>query len=286
VRAVALGPLAPVREVVDRLVLAMSRLVRGGTSPGLGAALAAFDADRAALADLLGTPHLGDGPVVVVPSSELPAVPWPALPPLVGRPVVVTPSATHWSREPDPPATGRPLFAAGPGLAHAEAEVAAIAGPDADVLVGEEATVDAVVAAFGSRRLLHVAAHGEFRSDAPLFGGVDLADGRLTMLDLRAAAGHPELVVLPACHLAATRSLAGGESLGAVAALLGLGVRSVVAPQLAVADDVAADLMRSFHDQLATSAPAAALGTAVGEVVGAGGYAAASAAAFSCAGWG
>jgi CHAT domain-containing protein len=154
------------------------------------------------------------------------------------------------------------------------------------VLVGPEATVDAVVAAFGSRRLLHVAAHGEFRSDAPLFGGVDLVDGRLTLLDLRGAPGHPDLVVLPACHLAATRALAGGESLGAVAALLGLGVRTTVAPLLAVADDVAAELMRAFHRQLATSDPAAALGTAVGEVVRDGGPAAATAAAFSCAGWG
>jgi CHAT domain-containing protein len=134
--------------------------------------------------------------------------------------------------------------------------------------------------------VLHVAAHGEFRSDAPLFGGVDLADGRLTLLDLRTAGGHPELVVLPACHLAATRSLSGGESLGAVAALLGLGVRTVVAPLLAVADDVAADLMRAFHGHLATSDPAAALGASVGEVVRAGGPAAATAAAFACAGWG
>ena len=196
----------------------------------------------------------------------------------------MAPSATRWCRDPDPPAPGRPLFAAGPGLPHAEAEVRAIAAGDADVLTGDRSTVDAVVSAFGSRRMLHVAAHGEFRSDAPLFGGVDLADGRLTLLDLRAASGHPALVVLPACHLAATRALSGGESLGAVAALLGLGVHTVVAPQLAVADDVAADLMRSFHGQLAGADAAAALGAAVGAVVRSGEPAAASAAAFICAG--
>ena len=115
----------------------MSRLVRGGTSPGLAAALAGFEADRAELARRLGAAELGDGTVVVVPSASLTGVPWGALPPLVGRPVTVAPSATRWCRDPDPPAAGRPLFAAGPGLPHAEAEVRAIAGGDADVLTGD-----------------------------------------------------------------------------------------------------------------------------------------------------
>jgi CHAT domain-containing protein len=204
----------------------------------------------------------------------------------VGRPVTVAPSATHWCRTSDGHAAGRPLFVAGPGLPHAVAEVAAAAAGDADVLTGDEATVDAVVDAFGARRLLHVAAHGEFRADAPLFGGVDLADGRLTLLDLRTATGHPELVVLPACYLAATRPLTGGESLGAVAALLGLGVGTVIAPLHAVADEAAAAVMGSFHHHLARSAPSAALGVAVGEVVTSGEPAAATAASFTCAGRG
>ena len=58
----------------------------------------------------------------------------------------------------------------------------------------------------------------------------------------------------------------------------------MVAPQLAVADDVAADLMRSFHDQLADADAAAALGAGVGAVVRSGEPASASAAAFICAG--
>ena len=90
--------------------------------------------------------------------------------------------------------------------------------------------------------------------------------------------------MLPACHLAATRPLTGGESLGAVVALLGLGVRTVVAPLHAVADDVAASVMGSFHHHLSRMTAPAALGAAIGEVVGTGGPAAATAAAFRCAG--
>ena len=57
----------------------------------------------------------------------------------------------------------------------------AAGNPGARVLRGDDATVDRVVAAVAGADLVHVAAHGRFRSDGPLFSSFRLADGALTI---------------------------------------------------------------------------------------------------------
>src|SRR5690606_29951886 len=54
-RSLVTGRVGEVRVGVDGMRLAMSRLVRGGTSPGRSAALAGFERDRAVLARQLRT---------------------------------------------------------------------------------------------------------------------------------------------------------------------------------------------------------------------------------------
>ena len=77
---------------------------------------------------------LGDAGVIIVPAGPLASVPWNLLPDLRGRPVTVCPSASSWMsawrRRPPSvvaPDAVRPLLVAGPDLAHAAAEVTAIA---------------------------------------------------------------------------------------------------------------------------------------------------------------
>ena len=57
-------------------------------------ARAATGLDRLLLAPI--APLIGSRPVVVVPTGELHATPWAALPTLAGRPVSVAPSARLW----------------------------------------------------------------------------------------------------------------------------------------------------------------------------------------------
>ena len=138
---------------------------------------------------------LGDRPLVVVPTGDLHALPWPVLPSLVGRSTVVAPSARLWQRAScgDRRAGGVALVA-GPHLDHAEAEIAALVGayPEADVLTGGSATAEAVSKAIDGASLAHLATHGHFRSDNPQFSALELADGPLTVYDLERLSEPPE----------------------------------------------------------------------------------------------
>jgi CHAT domain-containing protein len=206
-----------------------------------------------------------DAPLVLVPTDVLHGLPWSALASLAGRAVTITPSASLWMRPPDAvraTPTRRVALIAGPGLEGATREVRDLAGlyPDATVLDGPRATAAATLAALEGADLAHLAAHGTFRADSPLFSALTLADGHVTVYELERLRSIPSVMVLPACDAATVGVHAGDELLGAAAALLGLGVRSVIAPILPVPDEATADLMIDLHHVLrAGLGPAAAL---------------------------
>jgi CHAT domain-containing protein len=149
----------------------------------------------------------------------------------------------------------------GPGLAHVEAELREIErlhGPSVRT-VDADATVAAARAAFEHHDLVHVAAHGRFRADNPLFSSLGFADGPLNLYDLERLTSAPATVVLAACEAGAATS-AGNELLGTAAAMLRMGVRTVVAASVSVSDEAMARLMVDLHRGLAEgSAPEIAL---------------------------
>jgi tetratricopeptide (TPR) repeat protein len=252
--------------------------------------MADVDAAARRLDDLLVAPLglAGDGPVVVVPTHPLHQVSWAALPSLAGRSVVVAPSAELWLRRGSDRsrAGGTTVVVAGPDLpgAEAEAEAVAAAYPHARLVRGDEATVECVLDALAGAGLAHVAAHGRLRSDSPLFSALGLADGALTLYDLERLAAPPEVFVLPACNAAVASVTRGDEVLGMATALVGLGVRAVVAPVLPVPDEATTPFVLAVHDALRTGAPpSAALAAAQAGVTG-GGDQRAVASAFVCIG--
>jgi CHAT domain-containing protein len=204
---------------------------------------------------------------VIVPTGELHALPWAALPSLRGRPLVVTPSLSAWlalaGRSQSRPV--QTTLIAGPRLRHAAAEVDEIASlhPGSTVLTGTVATVAAALAALDGATLAHIACHGRFRSDSPLFSSLELADGPLTALDLQRLRRPPEVLVLSSCSLALSDRHPGDELLGMSAALLAMGTRTIVASVAPVPDAAARRLMLAFHEELAAGAsPASALALA------------------------
>ncbi|MEU5696116.1 CHAT domain-containing protein [Actinosynnema sp. NPDC020468] len=208
-----------------------------------------------------------DRPLVLAPTGLLGGLPWAALPALRGRPVTVAPSASVWLRA----ATSslvphdRPLLAAGPRLPAAPTEIGAIATltTKATILVDEAATVDAVAAAMDGAPLAHVAAHGSFRADNPLFSALELADGPLTVFDLERLQVPPAKVVLSACDSGLSAVRPGNELMGFTAALLGLGTRTLIAPVVPVPAEVTTPLMIDLHRRLPTATtPAQALADA------------------------
>jgi len=253
------------------LSFALRQLARGRTDAGQRAA--ARDGARtaaAALDALLGAPLLptiGAAPLVVVPTGALYGLPWGELPSLRGRAVTVVPSLAMWVDLARRPHSRRRKVAivAGPRLRHAAAEARDLAElfPDAQVLQGRAATVTSTLQALDGAALAHLACHGHFRSDSPLFSSLELADGPLNVYDLQNLRRPPGIVVLSACDLALSRLHPGDELLGVAAALLGMGTSTIVASVVPVPDSAARRLMVAFHRGLmAGSPPAAALAKA------------------------
>jgi hypothetical protein len=251
---------------LDWLRLGLRRLAANRRADRSGVDAAAATLDRLLVAPLLDAVR-GEA-IIVVPTASLHALPWGLLPSLRGRVVTVAPSLRLWLRLAGQRRYGRRLgktvLVAGPRLRHAGPEVHALAAlhPDAEVLVGGGATAPAVLAALDGADLAHVACHGRFRADAPLFSSLELADGPLTALDLQGMRRPPEVLVLSACDLALSDRRPGDELLGMAAAVLAMGTRTVVASVVPVHDAGSRRLMTAFHQELLDASPATALARA------------------------
>lgn len=117
-------------------------------------------------------------------------------------------------------------------------------------LLENEATVERFQAMASDCRVLHLAAHGDFRPDNPLFSGLSLADGWLTTLDIFNLRLRASLVTLSACRTG--RSVVGGgdELLGLMRAFLSAGAASLLLSLWAVEDHSTAQLMKSFYQKM------------------------------------
>ena len=264
-RLVPLGPLAPVREALESVRFAHRRLLTGfGAVQGMASLTGAMTRALDALDSRLLTPLarvIGDRDLVICPDAGLTAVPWSALPRARGRTVRIAPSAAVWCEARHvPQGLGSVVVVAGPGLAGAEAEAREVSAlyPGSVRITGAEATVGRVLELASSSALLHVAAHGQLRTDNPLFSSLQLADGPMTAYDLERVTRVPTSVVLSACSSGAGHAQTADETLGLAWTLLGLGAASVVAPLLPVPDESTRALMVSLHQLIAAGATAAA----------------------------
>jgi CHAT domain-containing protein len=87
--------------------------------------------------------------------------------------------------------------------------------PGARVRLGQEASVKTVFHDGPECDMLHLACHGVFRSDAPLFSALRLADGWLTVHDINRLRLRAQLVTLSGCQT-------GRQSIGPGDDLIGL----------------------------------------------------------------
>jgi tetratricopeptide (TPR) repeat protein len=197
---------------------------------------------------------LRGGPLVVVPTGRLHAVPWGLMPSLRERATSVAPSASAWlrARRAARPAKSRVVLVGGPGLSTGDAEIRRLAAqyPDAVVLADGGAVAERVMAAMDGAWLVHVAAHGTFRADSPLFSAIELDDGPLTVYDLERLRRAPYRVLLSSCNSAIGVAVGADELLGLVSALISLGSAGVVASVVPVNDPATVPLMLALHDHL------------------------------------
>jgi tetratricopeptide (TPR) repeat protein len=270
-----LRSLVPVPKVTAELAalrFAMRRLVlRHGSPASLAAADAAARHGLNQLGEWLFSPVgklTGDRELVIVPTGELQALPWSALPGCAGRPITIAPSATAWwhaAAAATPTANASTVLIGADDPEHAIPEVTALAGqlPQSTLLTGAKATVRSALSAMDGASCAHVAAHGAFRADNPLFSHLSMSDGPLTGHDLAALKRAPELFVLSACDTGLSSVHAGDELMGLTATMLSAGTRTLVASVGPVEDAPTRSLMVDLHRYLRLGqSPAAALATA------------------------
>lgn len=218
--------------------------------------------------------------LVIVPTGELFALPFAALPDASGKALGARVPMSFVSQlsllveaTSAAPAAGPALVVADPdgSLPHARvegAEVAAAAGGKAKVLEGGAATEGAVKGRVGFLReapppgTLHLATHGLLDKGAHLRSSLVLApdeveDGKLTFLevfsdlDLRAT----PVVILSACNTAIGETRGGDEVAGLARAFQYAGAAWVVASLWEVSDEASARLMAALHRELARGEP-------------------------------
>lgn len=261
VRQQRLASVSTVAQCLEPVLFALRRLARPRSPASSSQALRLLRESTSRLERLLVAPiaqRVGQRPLVVVPTEGLQPVPWCLLPSLEGRPVSVAPSAALWLKASSgPPASGPVLLVAGPGLRGAQREIAEVRRlyPDPLVLTGAECSVARVTDGLQRARLAHLATHGTFRADNPMFSSLLLDDGPLTVHDLEALPTVPHTVILAACDSAQSLACTGNELLGLAATFLSLGTAALVGSVVPVPDEAAAALMTGLHERLQRGLP-------------------------------
>ena len=149
------------------------------------------------------------------------------------------------------PAAGPPLVVGADDgtlpFVREEALAVAAMAPRARLLIGPEARPAEFLRLAPDSQWIHIAAHGIYRDDNPLFSAMALSDGWLTYHDLLGLPLNAELVVLSGCDTGRHRIDAGDEALGFARGFLRAGVANLVVSLWAVHDRTTAELMRHFH---------------------------------------
>jgi CHAT domain-containing protein len=139
-----------------------------------------------------------------------------------------------------------PLIPAATSEAYAIAE--RISGSRA--YVGEWATIAALRSEAAGCDTLHLACHGLFRSDNPMFSSLKLHDGWLMAADAMQLDLNGALITLSACESGRAGVIGGDETLGLTRAFLGAGAATMVVSLWVVQDEATAALMDKWYAHL------------------------------------
>lgn len=207
----------------------------------------------APISDLLGDRH-----VVVLPHGLLHYIPFHALHDgetyLIDRcSVSYAPSASVYTlcRSKEINQAGTSLIF---GLDDAQApaildEVRSLSSvlPDAKLFLGSAATEDVLRREGKLSRLVHIATHGYFRQDNPMFSSIRLGNSYLSLYDLYHLKLPVELVTLSGCATGMNVVSPGDELMGLVRGLFQAGAQSLVLSLWDVHDESTKEFMIAFY---------------------------------------
>ncbi len=132
---------------------------------------------------------------------------------------------------------------------HINDEVAALRElmPNAKIFFGPEAREDKLRQYGPAAGRIHIAAHGIFRSDNPMFSSLKLGDSWLNLFDIFNLQLGADLTTLSACETGMSAVWEGDELLGLARGFLYAGIPSLVVSLWTVNDRSTAQLMRHFY---------------------------------------
>ncbi len=131
-----------------------------------------------------------------------------------------------------------------------EVQAVAAALPESKLFIGEEANEERLRAFGPQSRFVHIATHGFFRRDNPMFSSLRLGGSQLTLFDLYDLQLPAELVTLSGCGTGLNVVVGGDELLGLVRGLLYAGARALLVTLWDVSDRSTADFMKAFYRHL------------------------------------
>jgi CHAT domain-containing protein len=150
---------------------------------------------------------------------------------------------------------------------HNEVRALAEVLPNAELFEGGEARRRVLEERGPHSRLLHIATHGRFREDNPMFSAIRLGDGYLTLYDLYGMRLPVELATLSGCSTGLSVVASGDELMGLVRGLLRAGAQSLLLTLWDVHDRTTASFMHAFYRRyVAGTNPGAALRSAMLEI--------------------
>ena len=200
----------------------------------------------------------GDKNLVIVPVAILHYVPFQGLfngdqYVIENQQVVTTPSALIWKILSEKP-TKKPSRAFLMGFAderiplvNEEIKELKSIFTDSKTFLNNRATFKNYTRQAEDFDILHLACHGQFRPDNPLFSSLHLADGFVTVRDISGQNLNAELVTLSACETGLNKIYAGDEILGLARGFLIAGAHSIVLSLWTVNDRATKSLMKDFY---------------------------------------
>jgi CHAT domain-containing protein len=132
-----------------------------------------------------------------------------------------------------------------------EREVQTLAAmfPQATVLLNNAATHAKFTEAVRRTSFLHIATHGVFRQDNPMFSGFRLSDGWFTALDLFSITCETNLVALSGCKSGMNQIAGSDDLLGLMRGFLYSGARSLMLSLWNIDDECTFRLMSRFYER-------------------------------------
>jgi CHAT domain-containing protein len=131
-----------------------------------------------------------------------------------------------------------------------EACAVAAALDSQDVFLGEAATEEVLRERGPTARWVHLATHGYFRKDNPMFSGIKLGRSRLSLFDFYQLRLPVELITLSGCATGVNVVTAGDELLGLSRGLLAAGAQCLLLTLWDVHDASTTEFMKDFYGRI------------------------------------